>query len=59
MMDPGGGRTLLDPTDLRITAGMKYGLVGKNGYGVYFFFENFLQSEQKFLLISFSVWELN
>lgn len=33
MMDPGGGRTLLDPTDLKITQGMKYGLVGKNGYG--------------------------
>ena len=42
MMDPGGGRTLLDPTDLKITQGMKYGLVGKNGYGVYFFlFFNF------------------
>lgn len=33
MMDPGGGRILLHPTDLKIVEGMKYGLVGKNGYG--------------------------
>jgi len=33
MMDPGGGKTLLDPTELKIVAGMKYGLVGKNGSG--------------------------
>jgi len=33
MMDPGGGRILLHPTDLKIVEGMKYGLIGKNGYG--------------------------
>jgi len=33
MMDPGGGKTLLDPTELKIVSGMKYGLVGKNGSG--------------------------
>jgi len=33
MLDPGGGKYLLDKTDIRIVEGTKYGLVGKNGAG--------------------------
>ncbi|ETO17002.1 hypothetical protein RFI_20335, partial [Reticulomyxa filosa] len=33
MMDPGGGRELLHKTELKISEGHKYGLVGKNGFG--------------------------
>jgi len=33
MMDPGGGRTLLDKTEIKISEGHIYGLVGKNGFG--------------------------
>jgi len=33
MMDPAGGRFLLHKTDLKITEGHKYGLVGLNGSG--------------------------
>merc|ERR1719480_696729 len=33
MLDPGGGRYLLDKTAIKINEGSKYALVGKNGAG--------------------------